>query len=46
MEDLGGGGLGMIPARYTHCALSFFYYYISSTSGNQALDPGGWRPLV
>ena len=27
------------------CAIYFYYYYISSTSGHQALDPGGWGPL-
>ena len=43
--DLGGGGLGMIWAHYIYCALYFYYYYISSTSGHQALHPGGWGPL-
>ena len=43
--DLGGGGLGMIWAHYIYCALYFYYYYISSTWGHQALDPGGWGPL-
>ena len=40
--DWGGGdGLGMIRAHYIYCALCFYYYYISSTSDNQALDPRG-----
>lgn len=26
-------------------ALHFYYYYISSTSDHQSLDPGGWGPL-
>ena len=41
-----GGGCGMIQARYIYCALYLLYYYISSTSGHQALDPGAWGPLV
>ena len=28
-----------------HCALYFYYYYISSISAYQALDPRGWGPL-
>ena len=36
-------GLGMVQARYFYCAL--YYYYISSTSDHQTLDPGGWGPL-
>ena len=24
----------------------FYYYYVSSTSDHQALDPGGWGPLL
>ena len=46
-----GGGLGrvrnclrMIPAHYTYCALYFYYYFISSTSDHQALDPRGCKP--
>ena len=41
-----GGGFGMIQAHYIHCALSFYSDSISSTSGHQALDPGGWGPLL
>ena len=38
-------GFGMIQAPYIYRALHFYYYYISSTSDYQALDPRGWRPL-
>ena len=41
-----GDGFGMIQAHYIYCALYFCYYYISSTSDRQALDPGGWGPLI
>ena len=40
-----GDGFGVIQAHYIYCALYFYYYYISSTWGHQALDPGGWGPL-
>ena len=36
-----GSGLGMIQAHYIYCTLHFCYY-IGSTSGHQALGPGGW----
>ena len=36
----------MIQAHYIDCALYFYYYYISSTSDHQALDPEGWGPLM
>lgn len=26
--------------------ITFYCYYISSTSDHQVLDPGGWEPLV
>ena len=39
-------GLGMIHMPYIYCVLYFYYYCISSGSGHQALDPGGWRPLL
>ena len=39
-----GDGFRLIQAQYIYCALYFCYYYISSTSDRQALDPGGWRP--
>ena len=39
-----GGGFEMIQVHYIYCAL--YFYYISSTSDHQALDPGGWGPLV
>ena len=35
----------MIQGHYIYCALNFYYYYISSTSGHLALNPGGRRPL-
>ena len=41
-----GVGFGMIQVHYICCAFDFSYYYISSTSGHQVLDPGGWRPLM
>ena len=39
-------GLGMIQTHSIYCALYFYYYYISSTSDHQALDPRGWGPLL
>ena len=41
-----GDGLGMIQEHYIYCALSFYHYYISASADRQALDPGGWGPLV
>ena len=41
-----GDGFGMIQEHYMYCALYFYYYYVSSTSDHQALDPGGWGPLL
>ena len=35
----------MIQAYYIYCAL-YFYYYIGFASDHQALDPGGWEPLI
>ena len=53
MEDsfstnVGGVGMvsGLIQVNYVYCALYFYYYYISSTSDHQALDPRGCRPMV
>ena len=40
-----GDGFRMIKANSIYRALYFYYYYISSTSDHQALDPGGWGPL-
>ena len=40
----GGDGLGMIQTHYIYWALYFYYYYIRSTSDQQALDPRGWGP--
>ena len=36
----------MIQAHCMYCALYFYYYYISSTSGHQASDPRGWGSLL
>ena len=44
--DPGGDGFGMTQACYIYCAFHFYYYYISSTSDHQALDPRGWGPLT
>ena len=43
----GGDVFQKIQVHYIYCAL-YFYYYISSTSDYhlQALDPGGWGPMV
>jgi len=35
----------MIQVHCIYCALHFYYYYISSTSDHQALDPRGWGLL-
>ena len=44
-RDRGGDGFGMIQGYYTYCAIYFYYYYISSISDHQALDPRSWGPL-
>ena len=36
----------MIQAHFIFCALYFYYCYMSSTSDQQVLDPGGWGPLA
>lgn len=42
-----GNGLGTIEENYTFCAVYFcYYYYISSLSDHQALDPGVWGLLA
>ena len=38
--------MGMIQVHCIYCVLYFYYYYICSTSDHQALDPGGWGPLL
>ena len=38
-----GDVFGMIQANYIYCAFNFYYYYISSTSDHQTLDPRGWE---
>ena len=40
------GWFRMIQLHYIQCALYFCFYYISSTSHQQALDPRGWGPLL
>ena len=40
-----GDGLRMIQVYCGYCALYLYYYYISSPSDQQALDPRGWGPL-
>ena len=44
--DRGGGWFQMSQMLCIYCALYFYYYDISSTSDHQALDPGGWGPLL
>ena len=39
-------GLGVIWVHCIYCALYFYHCYVSSTSDRQALDPGGWEPLL
>ena len=41
-----GSGFRMIQAHCIYCALYSYYYYITSTSDHQALDPGDWGPLL
>ena len=43
--DWGGDRCTMIQVHCLHCVLYFHYYYISSTSDYQALDPRCWGPL-
>ena len=39
-------GLGMNQVHYTYCAVYFYYYYISSTLDQQALDPRDENPWI
>ena len=41
--EMGGSSFG-IQMHYIYCAF-YLYYYISSTSDHQALDPRGWGAL-
>ena len=41
-----GDGVGVIQVHCTYCVLYFNHYYISFTSGHQALDPRSWGPLL
>ena len=43
--EWGQGWFGVIKAHYNYCALNFYYFHISPTSGHQALDPRRWGPL-
>ena len=49
-ERAGGAGQGdgfrMIQVHHIYCAIYFYSYHISSTSDHQALDLGGWGPLL
>ena len=36
----------MVQMHYIYCAIYFYYYYISFTSDQQALDPQGWGLLL
>ena len=45
MDQGWGDGFGIIQVNYIYCALYFYNDYISSTSGHEALDPGGCGPL-
>lgn len=37
---------GWFKTHYISCAFYFYFYYISSISDPQALDPGGWVPAL
>ena len=41
-----GESFRMIQGHYEYYALYLYYYYISSTLGHQAVDAGGWGPLI
>ena len=45
-QGWGGDGFRMLQVHYFYPALYFYDYYISSTSDHQALDSGGWGPLL
>ena len=44
--ESGMDGLGMIQGGCIYCAFYVYYYYISSISDHQALDPRGRGPLL
>ena len=44
-QDGQADGFKMIQVLYIHCALHFYYYYISCTSDHQALGPRSWGTL-
>ena len=39
-----GNSFRMIQMHYIYCALYFYYYYVTSASDHQALDPEDWDP--
>ena len=41
-----GDGFWMIQVHYIYCALNLYYYYNSSTSDHQILDPRYQGPLI
>ena len=43
---VGGHGFRMIQTHYISCVLYLYYYYISSTSDCQALEPRCWGLLI
>ena len=43
---VGGVGFKIIQVHYINCAIYLYYYYISSTSDHQTLDPRGGGPLI
>ena len=44
--DQCGDSFRLIQVHYIYCTFHFYYCYISFTSEHQALDPGGWSPLL
>ena len=43
---LNGCGLEIVQRHCIYCAIYLYYYYISFALDHQALNPGGWGPLV
>ena len=41
-----GNSFRMIQMHYIYCALYLYYYYVTSASDHQALDPEDWGPLT
>ena len=40
-----GDGFRMVQVHYIYCELHLYFYYVSSTSDQEALDPRGWGPM-